>query len=525
MKRWHLPVLVLSLMLIFRFGTDTRVLSASEIDALVAGSELKSVLESGGSLASAFSTHPDHPRAKKLRQQRGGKVQDRVKRANLLTPPLARWLVGGTMMLTGGDALSASRWAASLAMALAIALCVFFLMEGRLRWWFLALCTVVPSSWVFGSSVGVSAISCLTITLFLIALKAMRGGRSPLWVGAALGLNMAMHPATVWFLIPVFIIGAMTYSAQGPRELSPRAGRTTLPTVPLTLFVVPVVAVLVLTLCWPTLWKGTMTGVFFWITESWREVAHGQVVVGTSFEQVSNRAPLAWTALLQWSALLPASLLLLWAGGVFRGIGDKSKESWDAILITLTLLLAGAINGGLFGGRLSLFALLLIPTLLTATRGLILLEDWLGRKERFSSTQVKVVMTVLVIGSAVVQGVSGTTNLGASNGLDTDTPVPYALLGEVLEADQGGEGPVPVMLVGGDTLSKRGQERWKHAFWTLSRRTALDVSIRSSKEARWLLVIDADPIDIPDEAVYLIPDGEPTFTHVVAGVRWDAYRL
>ena len=41
MKRWHLPVLVLSLMLIFRFGTDTRVLSASEIDALVVGGESK----------------------------------------------------------------------------------------------------------------------------------------------------------------------------------------------------------------------------------------------------------------------------------------------------------------------------------------------------------------------------------------------------------------------------------------------------------------------------------------------------
>ena len=530
MKRWHLPLLVLTLTLFFRYGTSTSVLSAAEIDGLVAGSDLKEGVERGDSLRQTFATHEDHPRAKKLRSIKGGKVQDRIRRANLLTSPLVRWVVGGSMIMVGGDALSAARWAAALAMAFAIGLVCFFLLAGSTRWWFLGLCIATSAVWSSATAAGSASLSCLVITFFLIALKWMRKGRTPLWLGAAWGLTLAIHPATVWFLIPIFIVGAMAYRAEDDVKPSPRPGRLRLPEVPVTLFAVPVVAIALLTAIWPMLWKDTFGGLFFWITEAWREIAAGQVIAGTSFEQTIDRAPLAWSALLQWSSLLPLSVLGMWCIGCWSRVKHDSRGDWDALLVVVTLLLAGAVNGGLFGGRMSLFALLLIPTLLTAARGVDMgwrriERAWTEKSERLSSRQSLAVVAFLVFGSAALQGLTGTTNLGSSNGLDTDIPLPYALLEDVMEADEGGVGPVPVMLVGGDTLSRGGKDRWKHAFWTVSRKTALDVSIRTPATSRWLLVVDAEPVDIPDEAVYLIPDGDPVFTRVVSGVRWDAYRL
>jgi len=522
MRLWHLPILFMSLLLLFRYGASTTVLPAEEIDALVAGSDLHSGLERGDSVGKSFRTHKDHPRAKQLRRS---KAQESQKRANLLTPPLVRWVVGATMVVTGGASLSDARWAAALAMALALSLACWFLLGARTRWWFLGLCLVTPACIAGGAAAGNAAISVLAMTLLLIALKVMEEGRSPLWVGVAWGLSLAVHPATVWFLIPIFILGARMYAAHQEQEPSNQAGRVTLPGVPVTLFMVPLVAVLVIALVWPSLWRGTTTGLFYWLTDSWRELAPGQVIASASFEQVSDRAPLAWTALLQWSALLPLTILVTWCIGVWSCIKGGSSRDWTPILLTATLLLAGAVNGGLFGGRLSLFALLLVPTVLTSIQGILVVRDNLAKRDAVSIQKATAVCAVVVLGVAGIQATVGSTNLGASNGLDITIPVPYALLEEVIEADDGPEGAVPVTLVGGNTLAKRGQDQWRHAIWTLSQRSSVKVAIRPIDTSRWLLVMDADPVDMPDSAAHIIPADEPVFSRVVAGVRWDAYRL
>ncbi len=525
MKRWQLPILFLSLLLLFRYGVSTTVLSAEEIDALVAGDDLRSGLERGDSLWTGFRTHKEHPRAKQLRGSKGPLAQDNRQRAELLTPPLVRWVVGSTMIVTGANSLSDARWSAALAMALAMTLVCWLLLAAGTRWWFLGLGLVTPASMVFGAAVGAAALSCLVMALLLIAFKALEEGRSPLWVGLAWGLNLAVHPATVWFLIPIFILAARIYAAKEQPKSSPRPGRIALPSVPVTLLFVPVVALCVLAIMWPALWKDTTTGLFYWLTDAWKELASGQVVTGTSYEQPNDRAPLAWTAVLQWFSLLPLTVVITWCLGVWVCLKRGGIRDWTPILLTATLLLAGAVNGGLFGGRLSLFSLLLIPTLLTSIQGILFVRDELRSRGVFSLSKATAICASVVLGVAGIQWVTGSTNLGSSNGLESSLPVPYVLLEKVVTADGVTGSPVPVTLVGGDTLSKRGKHRWKHAVWTVSQRTPLSVSIHPANTSRWLLVLDSDPVDMPDSAVHIIPSGDPEFSQVVSGVRWDAYRL
>jgi hypothetical protein len=529
MKRWHLPLMFCVLLVLFRYGVSPVVISADEVDALVAGSVLKERLLANDSLRSGFTTHANHPRAKSLRRSRGGQDAEARKRANLLTSPSVRWLVAGTMLLTGGDSLEHARWAGALCMALSLVLAFFFLLSLRSRWWLLGLLAVTPSTYYFASSAGAAATSCLAMTLLLLSLKGLRQKASPLWVGGAWGLSLAVHPATVWFLIPIFILSAMAYRRMEEVETSGYRGTLHLPTVPLSLFLVPVVALLVLVAVWPSLWKDTSTGLFYWISDSWRESTSGQVIAGTAFEQIHDRAPLAWTALLQWGALLPLTVLLAWCAGVWAAMKRGREGDWAPILLALTLLLAGGLNGGLFGGRLSLFGVLLMPTLVTAAQGAVFVWERYETtlRQRFGKLRMKPVLVyaALVLGVGGFQAQLGMTNLGPSNGLDAALPMPYALLTRLSEETKSASAPIPITLVGGDTLSQRGSERWKHAIWTLSQRTAAKVAVRSAKDSRWLLVLDADPLDMPDESTHVIPDGDPKYTEVVAGVRWDAYEL
>jgi hypothetical protein len=516
-------------LVLFRYGVSSAVISADEMDALVAGSVLKDRLSGKGSVSSGFATHENHPRAKSLRRSKGGQDPEARKRANLLTSPVVRWVVGGTMLLTGGDSLEHARWAGAFCMALSLVLAFFFLVSVRSRWWLLGFFAVTPATYYFGCSAGAAATSCLAMTLLLLALKGLRHRTSPLWVGVAWGLTLAVHPATVWFLIAIFVLAAMTYRGESEAEMGRGQGTLRLPMVPLTLFMVPVAAVLVLVLVWPSLWKDTSTGLFYWISDSWRVGTSGQVIAGTSFEQVYDRAPLAWTALLQWGSFLPLTVLVAWCAGVWAATSRGREGDWAPILLVGTLLLAGGLNGGLFGGRLSLLGVLAVPTLLTATQGAVFIWERFGTffKDRFGYDGYKPVLmyAALIFGLSGLQAQLGLTNLGASNGLDAALPMPYALLTRLSKDDESVSTPIPIALVGGDTLSQRGGERWKHAIWTLSQRTAAKVALRSPKDARWLLVLDADPLDMPDESTHVIPPGDPKFTQVVAGVRWDAYEL
>jgi hypothetical protein len=223
--------------------------------------------------------------------------------------------------------------------------------------------------------------------------------------------------------------------------------------------------------------------------------------------------------------MLPIALLVAYVAGVWNAIRASADGVWTPILVVGTLILAGGINGGLFGGRMSLLSLLLVPTLITAVRGVDSIYESVARRVPWEARKTIAVVSMAVFGGALLQSQLGATNLGAPNGAETRIPVPVSVLRQLQEQNGGADHKLEVAMAGGDTLGKKGRERWKHAIWTLSSRTDLNVALRSAAQADWLLVIDAQPVDTPDSAAHLIPDGAPKLSVEVAGVRWDIYKL
>jgi hypothetical protein len=68
-------------------------------------------------------------------------------------------------------------------------------------------------------------------------------------------------------------------------------------------------------------------------------------------------------------AWTPLPLLAAWLVGVARAIRRGRDGEWAPIVLWLGWLAVGTLDGGLFGGRNSLLALLWVPAAITAAHG------------------------------------------------------------------------------------------------------------------------------------------------------------
>jgi len=410
----------------------------------------------GGRLLVDIMTSPEHdPRLEagpslRHRLRAGFKTTDNPRLMNLpdsaprraaVEAPLPRWLaaLGIGVLPVSHDANNLARAAVASSLALAISLALLAWVFRRRGFLFCGF--VVAGAFGLngfldaGASAGYAASSVLAMTLLLASLERLVAtGRGAIWVGASLGLCLAVHPLCLALVAAVFIAWAIR--RRGPTQ-DERTGLLALPSAPIGLFLVPLVALVVLVAIWPTLWIDTGKRLGAWLLDfgSTRTMPHE--VAGLAFDQATGRAGQAWTAILQWVAWTPLPLLALWGVGLARAIAAGRAGFWSPLVIVFTLLSMGALDGSLFGARLSLLALLWIPTLVTAADGAVGAVAFLVRRaERMpkwpralTGHRLAFAITVIFLVSPILQSARGTTiGLARSSGGELRFPVPLGLL-------------------------------------------------------------------------------------------------
>ncbi len=441
----HFGVLVLVFLVLRVSLAAPRLLTADEADTVRGGRLLVDILtspeddprlEAGhgvrNRLRAGFKT-TDNPRLADL--------PDSAPRRAAIEAPLPRWLAAlGIGVLPVSEAtpnLGRAAVASSLALALSLALLTWvFRRRGFLFCGFAVAGAFGLNGFVdAGASAGYAASSVLVMTLLIASLeRLLTSGRGSIWVGVSLGLCLAVHPLCLALVAAVFAIWAIR--RRGPTHVE-RSGLLALPSAPIGLFLIPIVALVVLIAVWPTLWNDTGKRLGAWLLDfgSTRTMPHE--VAGLAFDQASGRAGQAWTAILQWVAWTPLPILALWGAGLARAVALGRDGLWSPLVIGFTLLLMGSFDGSLFGARLSLLALLWIPTLVTAADGAVGAVAFLVRRaERIpkwpralTGRRLAWVIALLFLTGPILQSARGTAvGLARSSGGELRFPVPLGLL-------------------------------------------------------------------------------------------------
>ncbi len=473
LRFWHLCVLVLGLTAVFRIALPApRTLTADEADTLRGGHRLVDLLTAApddarlsqpsakARLLKGFETAADHPRLPL--------VGDNPSRRAVLEAPLPRWLAAlgiGVLPVTGAMT-NLERAATASALAVSAALGVLlWTFRRRSRAYLLGLAAIylgLPPVWEASASAGYGAAGLLAGALFIAALErllrpsaarvdedvappaepqrlasthAAQGGAhgqnlNAVLLGLALGLCLGVHPFAVALAVTAFVAWAV---ARPPETRTFWDGHLRLPSAPVALFLVPVVALVVLVLLWPSLWAGTGKRLGAYLLDTGTLPSPGHTVLGALYDQAQNRSAQAWTALLQWVAWTPIPVLLLWVLGFARAWKLGRAGAWAAPIALLSLLFAASVDGGLFGGRLSLLPLLIAPTVLTAAEGF-------DRSVRSLSTRAPKLLPVLAVALIIpfVQVARGSTfGLARSTGAELRHPVPVGLLDTLARLEPG----------------------------------------------------------------------------------------
>jgi hypothetical protein len=389
----HGLVFLVSFLVLSQALSVPRVLTADEVDTMRGGRQLVDLMTAPdhdprlawgdslrGRLRAAFVPVPDNPRVAALPES--------APRRAVVEAPVPRWLaalgVGVLPVSQDTTNLGRARVAASLAMALALAILTWTLRRrggnrtaemGLL----VAAAFALPGFLDAGAAAGHAAASFLTMVLFLAATqRLLNTGRGSIWCGAALGLCLGVHPLHLALVAVVFIAWAIRRrpDAEAPGLLGTEPGRVRLPSAPLGLFVIPIVALVVLIVIWPSLWADTGKRLGAWIADFGSLRSPPSEVAGLAWDQAAFRTSQAWTALFQWTVSTPAPILVLWGLGLARTLREGRDGAWLPIVTLVVILLAAGLDGGLFGARLSLVEALWAPTLLTAADGFGALVAW-----------------------------------------------------------------------------------------------------------------------------------------------------
>jgi hypothetical protein len=198
---------------------------------------------------------------------------------------------------------------------------------------------------------------------------------------------------------------------------------------------------MVLLLMWPTLWSDTGKRLGAWLLDFGSMQAPPHEVLGRFFDQSTGRAPQAYTAVMQWVAWTPLPLVALWLVGVARAIRLGRDGAWAPIVTLCAWLVVGTLDGGLFGARNSLLALMWLPTAITAAHGAAatlafverrLRERRLGRVSgwlaRMAPNARATLLVALLLIVPLLQSARGTTlGLARQSGAELRMPVPLEL--------------------------------------------------------------------------------------------------
>lgn len=386
----HVLVLLVSFFVLSQALSVPRVLTADEVDTMRGGRQLVDLLTAPehdprlawgdslrGRLRAAFVPAPDNPRVAALPES--------APRRAVVEAPVPRWLaaLGVGVLPVPADAtnLGRARVAASLALALALAVMTWSIRRrgpNRIAeaGFLVAAAFALPGFLDAGAAAGHAAAGFLTMALFLAATqRLLTTGRGSLLCGVALGLCLGVHPLHLALVAVVFIAWAIRRRPE-LETFGTEPGRVRLPSAPLGLFVIPIVAIAVLIAIWPSLWVDTGKRLGAWIADFGSLRSPPSEVAGLAWDQAAFRTSQAWTALFQWMVSTPMPILALWALGLARTIRRGRDGDWLPVVTLVTLLLTAGLDGGLFGARLSLMEALWAPTLFTATDGFGALVGW-----------------------------------------------------------------------------------------------------------------------------------------------------
>jgi hypothetical protein len=492
MKWWMALIIGIVLTLVFRFGVTTTVVTDSEVDALRSGVLFgKAMSTSDGGLKhrliKAFASDREHPRVKEIIG--GGAKRNRRRLA--AQGPISRWVAGlGMSIFPGATPAEKARWPAALLMAWATLL---FAWRFREHGWpcviaGLGLFLMVPGVLEAGSTYGAVAASMALMGLLHSQFIRFGSGRGFWMAGACVGLLMGVYPGTAFLFIPMFILVALRLP-RGPRQGSddsPRSGRLSLPLAPVSLFVAPLIGLITLLVVWPALWRDTGAQLGNWFGEGWREYLLPQNVDGVVYDQRWGRSPPVYASFFQWLGLLTPPLLLGWFWGLVTAIRKGREGNWEAILVVVCLLLVAGFSGGLWNARVSVWGLLLFPTLMTVMDGYLNMVERLKGVDSWSTERAARVAFGIVIGVNSLFFLTGFST-GGPNGIETQHPIPTEIIRQAVGSRLGPR-RTPISINASSAASTRDAARWKYNTWVLASYADLPVRLVSASQADVVLM-------------------------------------
>ena len=456
MKGWQVVALALVLWGGLRLVATPPVVGAADADAFLAGLDLASSLTAGDELglrarlARGFEPHADNPKIPAL-------PADAKARHAVVEAPVARWAAALGVMLapTGSEASNLERAASGSAVLVSLALAllagVFWRRDRVLALLGPALLLTLPGvgATAAASGPGATAAALLAMTLLVLAVEHLappptgasapppRGGA--LAVAAAWALTFGLHPGAAVLLVPVFVAFALARAPSAPAPPSVPAGLLRLPLAPLGLFLVPLVGLLLLVALWPALWVETGKRLGAWVMDTGWLYNPSYEVAGVAYDQGVHRAAMGWTGLVAWAAWTPPTVLVAWLFGVVRAVRLGRRGRPFALFAWLALVLVGAADGGLWGARLDLLALLAVPTALVAAGGVAELADlWVRWRPALRRGPARFVIAAAILAVPVL-GPTGPWALAPLPGVGAELrwPVPAAWLAEASELRPG----------------------------------------------------------------------------------------
>lgn len=450
MPLWVAPLVGVLVFAGLRFGVATpRALTADEVDTLEAGVVLVEHLtaenpENPRTLArlrKGFAGVPDSPRAAAL-------AEDQTERRAVVDAPVPRWLaaLGVGALPASADATNLGR--AANASALAVALAAALLAFARRRDGPLAalapaaILVFIPSVQDAGAAAGYVAAGILVMALSDTAFRwTLRTGAHAWLSGVCFGLALGVHPGALFLMIALYAAWALARrpgSAPAPDAPAPdphHPGQLPLPRVPFALLAAPILGIATLIGLWPALWSQTGKRLAAWLLDFGTVGGPAQDVAGLLFHPDAGRSPQAWTALLQWVAWTPLPFVALFAVGAWHIARRPSPRGSFALCAWGALMLFGALDGGLFGARASLLALLWVPTAVVAAEGLVAVAHALA--ERLRGPRV-LALVAAIWAAPIAQAIARSDlDLPLATGADARFPVPIALLATIAERDPG----------------------------------------------------------------------------------------
>ncbi len=482
-------------------GQPTRLVAA-EVDTLEGGVRLGERLIAphdgkplGARLRDGFRPPDDHPHVAAI-------PSDQEARRLVVTAPVPRWVAfaGITAWPVGDDALNATRasWAATV---LAMFTCLLWALAfGPLNaaiTFAFVLCVPEGREAIVGYGYGISGLLAATLVVIgsdRLASGTSRRDRFVAATGTTFGLAVALgtHPFSFFALFVPFFVRALVPRTIADAPETTQKGHVTPPPLPLTLIVWPVLAVVVLIAAWPTLWNGTGKRLIAYLLENGVTAAPAQTVGAMVFDQAANRAPQAFTPLLQLVAWVPWPLLALAVVGLFRSVRARAAVlPW-----CVAILLAGCLDGGLVGGRMTLFPFLIGPIAWLGVEGLrsLPLPTRVGLSWRTPLAALAVATMVIVLDLAGAHD-----GLRRRTGLEAAHAVPLA----VLEPVRAASSLTPVSA----SLAVVGEAApFRPAFQVLADHFGSGISLVAESEAAWFFEqgarrFEPDPSVVSEDAV------------------------